>query len=855
MDQVLNLLTAGSDATDGPTRIGRYAVRRKLGEGNFGTVYLAWDEVLEREVALKVPRPGRLTSQEAVAEARKAAGLRHPWVVAVYTVEQDATNAYFVVMEYVAGPKDAKGNSLREVMESRRLGLGEAIRLLAKVAEAIHHAHRRGIVHRDLKPANILIDEHGDPHVADFGLAVTEADLLERKGEVAGSPAYMSPEQVRGETQYLDGRTDVWSLGIILYELLTSRRPFGGKDVSALWGEIRERPPKPPRQIDETIPEELERICLCCLAKNVEQRYRSAYELAAALRRWTPEGADPVDRYLKIGLPEACDRWFRPDDRFAFHPRDQFVPLPAQWDGEGGEPSTSTDDVVADVVGLLRRSKVARVAISANYGQGKTFLAWKLALVLAAADDRSHLPFFYPLKEYNPNSRWEPFEQISHYLDRHIDQPSTEELFNRHDCLLILDAVDEMPVSYTALLPVLQAMLQALNRFSRLAILLTFRTGVFAGSEHNHKEFPTYHMATLKPWQAGGQHWERLVRLCHETSYAPFRHGWARFRDEVARRPLCDLTSRPLWCRLIIERRDTVLDQEIRAEADLYSFYVDAFFNSKAAAAHYLTSDQKLRVLELLAVALANSGSKDTWMTEDELRRQAARAFRLLPESQLTDYLTHELGTYTLLNCETTRSSDQTIFTFGHQSFQEFFQARALVRLLGDAQGDLGNHQADLHALCTEVATRDDVLGFVIGLLHRSPTAANLLPSLLRRSVRAVFGVYSDEVNLIRRTLLLIWVTYCRRALGQRSPDLTGFQLERLLLVGLDLSGCCFRLANFAGTHFIRCELTRTEFGDSRFRGTRFEACKANGEAFRGSDRPARSPKIDRGNSAEGGNE
>ena len=165
--------------------------------------------------------------------------------------------------------------------------------LLARVAEAVHPAHKQGLVHRDLKPANILVDVDGKPHVADFGLAVDEDSQLKRKGEVAGTIPYMAPEQVQGETHRLDGRTDVWALGVILYSILTGRNPFSG-GMYELLDAIRYHEPKPPRQIKDTIPKELERICLKCMSKRMTDRYATALDLAEDLRLWMAETQIPA---------------------------------------------------------------------------------------------------------------------------------------------------------------------------------------------------------------------------------------------------------------------------------------------------------------------------------------------------------------------------------------------------------------------------------------------------------------------------------------------------------------------------------------------------------------------------------
>jgi len=269
------------DQLDHPTKIGRYRVCRVLGRGAFGTVYLADDPELDRPVAVKVPSPGRFSSQQDterfLEEAKFAAQLKHPGIVTVHDVGRDGDLCY-IVMEYV------QGRTLQELMAAGERSPAQAAGLVARVADALHYAHKKGFVHRDLKPTKILIDDQGNPHVTDFGLAVSEDSQRLHAGQVAGTPAYMSPEQVRGETQHLDGRTDIWSLGVILYQLLTGRHPFWRGDAAECLDEIQHREPKPPRQIEDMIPPELEQIVLKCLAKRTTERYSTAGDLAADLR-------------------------------------------------------------------------------------------------------------------------------------------------------------------------------------------------------------------------------------------------------------------------------------------------------------------------------------------------------------------------------------------------------------------------------------------------------------------------------------------------------------------------------------------------------------------------------------------
>jgi non-specific serine/threonine protein kinase len=269
-----------------PKQIGRYEVVSLLGEGAFGAVYLANDPQLKRQAAIKTPHRRHLrhrrSRKQFLDEAQLAAQLKHPVLVSIYDIHAQG-DEFYLVMEYIDGKPLA--NVLHDDWASRR-DLRYAAEMLADIAEAVHEAHKRGLVHRDLKPANILIDRAGRPHVTDFGLALHEEDQRGRAWEVSGTPAYMAPEQVRGESHRLDGRCDIWSLGAILYEMITGRRAFAGRKVHDVFDEIVHREPKPPRQIDDSIPIELERICLRCLAKDVSARYTTARDLCDDLRRF-----------------------------------------------------------------------------------------------------------------------------------------------------------------------------------------------------------------------------------------------------------------------------------------------------------------------------------------------------------------------------------------------------------------------------------------------------------------------------------------------------------------------------------------------------------------------------------------
>ncbi len=263
-----------------PEKIGRYQVRRRLGGGGFGHVYLCYDDRAQREVAIKVPRPDRLNSAEALEaflrEARNAARLDHPGIVPLYDFGE-ADRDCFLVYKFI------EGRSLQERMEQEPIRLTQAMSVVAQVADALHHAHGKNVFHRDIKPGNILLDQNGQAHVTDFGLAVQEEELPRARGHRWGTYPYMSPEQVRSEGHRIDGRTDIYSLGVVLYELLTGRRPFAGA-TEELFQQILFHDARPPRQIRDSIPRELERICLKAMSKQMNARYATAHDLAEELQ-------------------------------------------------------------------------------------------------------------------------------------------------------------------------------------------------------------------------------------------------------------------------------------------------------------------------------------------------------------------------------------------------------------------------------------------------------------------------------------------------------------------------------------------------------------------------------------------
>jgi serine/threonine protein kinase/formylglycine-generating enzyme required for sulfatase activity len=266
-----------------PAQIGRYRVVKLLGEGGFGQVFLAHDDRLNRPVAVKVPHQKLIARPEDadayLTEAQNVASLDHPNIVPVHDVGSTDECPCFIVSKFI------EGSTLAKRIKENRPSFAETAELMATVAEALHYAHCKGLVHRDIKPGNILLDATGKPFVTDFGLALREENIGHGP-KYAGTPAYMSPEQARGEGHRVDGRSDIFSLGVVFYELLTGRRPFRGESKEELLEQITSFEPRPPRQLDDKIPKELERIALKALSKRATERYTTAKDMGDDLKQF-----------------------------------------------------------------------------------------------------------------------------------------------------------------------------------------------------------------------------------------------------------------------------------------------------------------------------------------------------------------------------------------------------------------------------------------------------------------------------------------------------------------------------------------------------------------------------------------
>ncbi|WP_319525590.1 serine/threonine-protein kinase [uncultured Desulfosarcina sp.] len=272
-------------------KYGRYEVVKELGRGTMGVVYQAHDPQIDRMVALKVLRPDRVVSQDFVLrflrEAKAIGRISHPNIVTVYDVGQDHGTIY-IAMEFL------EGRPLNEVIKGQTLAPDEAVRMCTELAEALGYAHGKGITHRDIKPSNIILTPDNRTKLTDFGIArIEDPDAAQQTqaGDILGTPVYMAPEQVMG--QKADGRTDLYALGVILYEMVVGRRPFGGGNIAAIFRSITHEPPEDPMKAGTFHHRKLADLILKSLSKEPGRRFQTGREMAAALKTCLDAGEHP----------------------------------------------------------------------------------------------------------------------------------------------------------------------------------------------------------------------------------------------------------------------------------------------------------------------------------------------------------------------------------------------------------------------------------------------------------------------------------------------------------------------------------------------------------------------------------
>jgi serine/threonine-protein kinase len=356
-----------------PAKIGRYEIRQELGRGMMGVVYLADDPVLGRPVALKTIQLAFLTAESEresfekrfFGEARVAGGLAHPGIVVVHDVGRDPDSGMlYIALEYL------RGSTLAEVTASGApLDWREALRITARLARALHHAHAAGVIHRDVKPANVMLLPTGDVKVMDFGIAKVPQQELTATGQFFGTPLYMSPEQARGEP--VDGRSDLFALGAIAYRLLTGRAAFGAETVTAILGRVLGDHPLAPSTVAAGVPEDADYVVGRALAKAPADRY--------------PDGetmAEDIDDILEGRAPRHRAGWSRnvPGDGTQVSPPGRSHPPPLA-DRVPARPS-SPPPPAADVAAPDRKLKRAALGVGA--------LLLAVAAVLAFATARPH---------------------------------------------------------------------------------------------------------------------------------------------------------------------------------------------------------------------------------------------------------------------------------------------------------------------------------------------------------------------------------------------------------------------------------------------------------------------------------
>lgn len=344
-----------------PESIGKFRIKRELGRGACGAVYLGYDEELQRDVAVKVSHVSDYLQDQLKIEATKLAQIDSPGIVPVFHIGETADGQTYIVEKFI------EGVSLRALIKNGPVSPAVAADLINDIAIGLEPAHRKEILHRDLKPENIMIESSGKCWIADFGLAISEDEQQKQTRELAGTPVYMAPEQIQGRVDFLDPRSDIWAIGVMFYELLTGKLPFNGKTRQALTEQICEMDPRPLQQrAPGHLTEEMNEIFLRCCAKKPADRFATVGELADAIDHLIAGGLSEVNIHGEFGggtVSESISdpsmvgtfRTRRQSTRMQYSTRTSTIPPPAKSHGSGVVSGlvTAAAVVVLAIGGLL----------------------------------------------------------------------------------------------------------------------------------------------------------------------------------------------------------------------------------------------------------------------------------------------------------------------------------------------------------------------------------------------------------------------------------------------------------------------------------------------------------------------